>query len=167
MVRRTLVAAAAAVAATLLMVASASATIPPQGKVGPNQYFDGLVNGDNGQSSPAVIQMACFGPIRPGQTGHPMAGQTVEVLRPEVIVVGHTGFTGSSANRIVAFFGPQPSAATSSTVTFKHYGVAKTIPTSLVLPCAGSGTVSFVPMPRTAASPSRAATVPVNYEGQP
>ena len=150
-----------------MLFRSASATIPPQGKVGPNQYFDGFVNGQNGQSSPAVIRMACFGAIRPGQTGHPMAGQTVEVLRPEVIVVGHTGFTGPNANRIVAFFGPQPSVGTDSTVTFKHYGITKAIPTSLVLPCAGSGTVSFVPMPRTAASTSHPATVPVNYEGQP
>jgi len=184
MVRRTLVGALIAVAATLLMVASASATIPPQGKVGPNQYFNGLVNGQYGLGAPVSIQMACFGPLRPGETGHPMAGQTVEVLRPVVIVVGHTGFTGPLGNRIMAFFGPPPPLpvvtgptpvsvtppTTTGTVTFKHYGVVKAIPTSLVLPCSGTGHVFFVPMPFTppmSGSIPQPSVVPVSYVGQP
>ncbi len=185
MFRRTLVVLGAATAATLLLVGSASAgtVIPPQGKVGPNQYFDGLVNGQAGLSStPVVIRMACFGPLRPGQTGHPMAGQTVEVRRPVVIVVGHTGNTGPFGNRIVAFFGPPPPLPVVSgptpgspptatgTVTFMHYGVVKPIPTSLVLPCSGTGNVFFVPMPftpPTATSTPQPAVVPVTYVGQP
>jgi hypothetical protein len=177
MSRRTLVAVAAAAAVTLLMVASASA-LPVQGKVGPNQVFGGLVNGQGGASAPAVIRMACFGPLRPGQTGHPLAGQTVEVFRPEAIV-GHFGNTGPNGTSIVAFFGPpppEPQATTSptpvsaGTVTFKRYGVVKAIPKSLVLPCSGTGHVFFVPMPFTppmSGSIPTPAVVPVSYVGQP
>ena len=166
MVRRILATATAAIAATVLMVATASAAIPPQGPVGPNQYFNGLVNGQYGLGAPVTIHMACFGPLFPGETGHPMAGQTVEVLRPVVIVVGHTGFTGPNATKIVAYFGPQPTTVTPSHVTFKQYGVVKPIPTSLVLPCTGTGTVRFVPLPKSP-SISRPATVQVTYVGQP
>jgi hypothetical protein len=173
MVRRILVATTAAVAATLLLVASAgAATVPPQGKVGPNQYFQGLVKGETGIGSPAVIQMNCAGPLRPGETGHPLGGQTVEVIRPPAIVVGHSGFTGANATSIVAFFGPPPPATGvvppphKSTVTFKRYAIEKLIPTSLVLPCSGTGNVYFVPLPMSPPN-SYASTVPVVYASLP
>ena len=161
----------AVVGATGLVAASAGAAVPPQGKVGPNQYFGGLVNGKNGDATPAVIRMACFGALRPGQRGHPMAGQTVEVFLPEVIVVHHSGFTGKHGSSIVAFFGPPPpgpapATPAASTVTFKRYGVAKPIPTSLLLPCSGTGTVYFSPLP-TSPPKSHPATVRVSYVGQP
>ena len=130
------------VAATGLVVAGAGAAVPPQGKVGPNQYFGALVNGKNDVGRPVTIRMACFGAVRPGQKGHPMGGQTVEVFRPEVIVVHHSGYTGKNATSIVAFFGTPPPTAVppapaASTVTFTHYGIKKAIPTSLLLPCSG------------------------------
>jgi hypothetical protein len=43
--------------------------------------------------------------------------------------------------------------------------VSKPLPTSLTLPCAGAGTVYFVPI--AVIPPSRAATVPVSFVGQP
>jgi hypothetical protein len=159
------------VVATAMVVVSAGAAIPPQGKVGPRQYFEGMVNSQAGIGAPVAIKMACFGPVRPGEKGHPIAGQTVEVMRPLVIVVGHSGYTGKSATSIVAFFGPPPPTpspvpASANTVTFQKYGVKKLIPTSLLLPCSGTGTVSFVPIPQSPPS-SRDATVPVSYVGQP
>jgi len=156
------------VASSAALTSGAGAAIPPQGKIGPNQYFSASVNGQLGIGPPATIQMACFGPLRPGQTGHPMAGQTVEVFRPEVIVA-HEGFTGPNAHSISAFFnGPPPSPATAAgNVTFTRYGVSKKIPTSLVLPCAGTGNVYFVPFPKTPIGPAMDAVVPVTYVGQP
>ena len=152
--------------AALFSTVSAGATIPPQGKVGPNQYFGGLVNGNNGTAARAPIRMACFGAIKPGQKGHPMGGQTVEVFRPEVIVVHHAGYTGKNVDHVVASFGPSPSATpVANTVIFNKFGVNKPIPTSLLLPCAGAGTVTFTPAP--ASRTSHAATVPVSYIGQP
>jgi hypothetical protein len=171
MMRRLLVGLCVLVAATSSVAAGAGAAIPPQGRVGPNQYFGGLVNRKNDSSGPVTIRMACFGAIRPGQRGHPMAGQTVEVFLPEVIVLHHSGFTGKHANRIVAFFGSPPPTAvpptpSTSTVTFRTYGVNKAIPTSLLLPCGGTGTVHFVPLPMSPPK-SHPATVRVSYVGQP
>jgi hypothetical protein len=134
--------------------------------VAPRQHFEALVNGSPGSPNPVVIRMGCFGAIRPGQTGHPMSGQTITVK--QALGSGSAfGYTGSSANSIRAFFGPPPSSGsgtTSDSVTFSHY-VTKALPTTLVLPCAGSGTVTFVPLPMS--STARDASVPVYFEGQP
>ncbi len=170
MVRRMLLAVSTFGVATLIAVAGASAVGPIPGPVGPHQEFGALVNGQNGIAKAAPIRMACFGPVRPGQVGHPMAGQTVEVFRPEAIV-GRFGFTGANAKSIVAFFGPPPpspvaSHPSTSTVTFHRYGAVKVIPTSLRLPCAGTGNVFFVPLPMSPPT-SRPATVRVRYIGQP
>jgi hypothetical protein len=169
MFRRLLVGACVVVGATAMAV-SAGAAVPRQGKVGPHQVFGGLVNDQSGIGSPAPIKMACFGAVKPGEKGHPMAGQTVEVFRPEDIV-GHFGNTGARASSIVAFFGPPPPTPSpvppsASTVTFQKYDVKKPIPTSLLLPCYGTGTVYFIPMPQSPPS-SKDATVRVSYEGQP
>jgi hypothetical protein len=119
----------------------------------PHQHFGGLVNG---RRANAVVRMACFGPIRPGQTGHPMAGQALSVIEGP-----YGGFTGSLGNTVVARFREDPSIST----TFTHYNAPEPIPTSLNLPCAGSGLVVFSPEP---GSPTAtAATVAVNYVGQP
>lgn len=171
MIRKVLLGLCALAASMTVLASSAGSVIPPQGKIGHNQYFEGLVNGQTGVTSPAVIQMACFGPIRPGQTGHPLAGQTVEVLLPEVILASD-GFTGPTANRIIAFFNAPPPppvnpSKAKGSVTFRRYGTPLAIPTSLVLPCAGTGNVYFVPFPASPIGPARDAVVPVAYEGQP
>ena len=144
----------AAVAGTTAVSASAS----PGRLVGPNQLFAGFVNGTHFS---ATVRMACFGPVRPGQTGHPLAGQTFAV-EPEVDVPG--GNTGSSANRIVAFFAPVPTPVVSG-VILRRYGVPAPIPTTLTLPCAGHGVAEFAPQPAT--GHARPDTVPVTFVGQP
>jgi hypothetical protein len=151
-----LLAAGTIAAATGTSLVSAGASPGPL--VGPNQLFAGFVNGNH--FSPTV-RMACFGPIRPGETGHPLAGQTFSV-QLEVDVPG--GFTGSSANRIVAFFAPVPSAVVSG-VVLRRYGVAAPIPTSLTLPCSGRGDAEFAPQPAT--GHARPDVVPVTFVGQP
>ena len=93
--RRVAFLACGATLAIALAAAPVGAQLPLGGPIGPNQVFGALVNGSTGYPSPATIRMACFGPIRPGQTGHPLPGQTVEVFQPEVIV-GHFGYTGAS-----------------------------------------------------------------------
>lgn len=166
---------ASATAALTLTVPTGpvGAAPPTQGRVGPNQQFVASVNGGNGVPTPATIRMACFGPVTPSSTGHPMAGQYVEVYRPEVIVAD-LGFTGPTARTIQAFFGaPPPSPVTPGTVSagadvaFTRYAVRKAIPTSLTLPCSGSGDVYFVPLPGTPLGPARDAVVRVDYVGQP
>src|SRR5262249_54022980 len=128
--------------------------------IGPNQYFYGLVNDHAGQ---ATIQMGCFGPIRPGQTGHPLAGQTVKVLPAPAPTTSDLGFTGSAAHAIPVPF-PTPTVA-NTRVVLRDYAVSAPIPTSLILPCAGNGTVAFVPDPTSPTA--HTATVTVTFVGQP
>jgi hypothetical protein len=164
--RRTFVVAVVALGAAVVGlsgVASASAT----SRVGPNQAFRALVNGHSGHPAPVAIAVACFGPVFPGETGHPVAGQTVKVLL-DANTASQSGFTGADATSIGVFFGAPPPAthAAPGLVTLARYGVAKAIPTSLLLPCTGTGQVTFVPLPMTPPT-SRAAVVPVSYVGQP
>jgi hypothetical protein len=164
--RRTAVVAAAAFGALTLGL-SGLASAQASARVGPDQAFRALVNGRPGHPAPVALRVACFGPIQPGQTGHPFAGQTVKVLLGATTAAG-AGFTGASATSIGVFFGPPPPSASPGTglLTLARYGVARAIPTSLLLPCAGTGQVTFVPLPMSPPT-SRAAVVPVRFVGQP
>jgi hypothetical protein len=130
--------------------------------IGPNEAFVGFVNG---VSSNAVIRMACFGPVRPHQMGHPFSGQTIEVkLSP---ALSGPGFTGK-ADEIVAIPSyPTPIASPVATVLakFRSYYVSAAISTSVSLPCSGSGDIKFVPV--AGGGTARAAVVAVSFVGQP
>ena len=106
--------------------------------IGPNQFFIGQVTGSHAN---AVIHMVCPGPSSPGQTGHPASGQNVSVTQSSATT---DGFTGSLANSIVVSF---TSPATAQVITLKYYDAPAAIPTSFVLPCAGTGKVSYNPNP--------------------
>jgi len=160
------VAAVVACATVGALSAAPGLAFVPGGAVKPKQYFVATVNGSSGQPDRAVIRMACYGPIQPGQTGHPLSGQTVAVTRVAASTAG-AGYTGVRANAIGAFFGPPPPSASpvaSSYVNFGHY-VTKAIPTSFELPCAGTGQVTFVPLPLDPSE--RDVVVPVSFVGQP
>lgn len=121
--------------------------------IGPDQYFYGLVNDHAGQAS---IQMGCAGP---SQTGHPLAGQTVKVLPAPAPTTSDLGFTGSAADAITVGF-PSPTV-TNTPVVLRDYAVSALIPTSLTLPCSGSGTVAFIPEPTSPTA--QTATVKVTF----
>jgi hypothetical protein len=150
-------------ATVLFMAVSAPAVATTTGvAIGRHQAFVGRVNG---AFHHATIAMACFGPVYPGETAHPMAGQTLEVLSPPPpTAVGpiHPGNSGSSATRIVAVLrGATPVIL----ARFTNYFQTKTIPTSAELPCAGAGVVRFVPKPTS--SSAKPAWVTVFFAGQP
>jgi hypothetical protein len=151
-----------AIAVVLLIVASVPAVATTGGAIGHDQAFVGRVNGS---FDSATIAMACLGPIHPGQRGHPMAGQMLEVLSPPPPVVFgpiHPGNTGASATGIVAVL---RGAHRIVLARFTNYFQSEAIPTSLELPCAGTGVVRFVPKPRS--STTKAAWVTVSFVGQP
>jgi hypothetical protein len=106
---------------------AASTTTP----IGPKQHYLGLVNAKH---SSAVIYVVCPGPAA-GRTGPPAGSQTVAVRK----VLSGGGYTGSFAHEIWAQFGNDQVHV----VGFTSYNVAKPIPTSLRLPCQGTGTVTF------------------------
>lgn len=133
------------------------------------EYFSGLVNGSDGITSAAVIQTNCFGPVQPGQTGHPLAGQSVEVelAKPPVSANGDIGFTGN-ANSITAFLSwPYPASTTAPQLVakFSDYYVKEPIPVTLTVPCGGQGAVTFTPA--SSSTTSRPATVVVTFLSQP
>ena len=133
---------------------SAAATVDPA-PIGPNQFFTGQVNG---ASDSAVIKVICPGPVTAGETGHPISGQTVDVLPGTSSSPTGVGYTGSAADHVVVDFGP---TSTTTPVTLSSYAVQAAIPTTLDLPCSGAGKVNFVPAP--ASSTAQTATVAVTY----
>jgi hypothetical protein len=141
--------------------ASATAVLDP-GPVGPNQYFTATVNpGSASTGTTPVIVVACPGPV--GGTGHPIAGQSVEasLLLPPITSTA-VGFTGSAAHEIdVLFSGSAVTPATNPPIVISTYFVKVPIPTTLNLPCGGTGVVSFVPIPTS--STARGYAVKVEY----
>jgi hypothetical protein len=160
MVRRILVG-GSLVAVALTLVAPGVSGAATHARIRPHQFFAGSVNGSLGQPTPATIRVVCPGPSI-GMTGHPVSGQTVEVGR-SLPAVQNSGYTGNSATSISAFFGaPPPSVGGIGQVSFSRYGVPKPIPTTLSVPCSGSGVVIFVPFPESPPT-SRSASVPVRF----
>jgi hypothetical protein len=151
--------ATAVLAAVAPTAAYADGVVDPA-PIGPNQAFIGEVNG---VSANATIKMACFGPVFPGQTGHPLADQSVTALPVVSPVTARPGYTGSAATSIGVSFGPTSSAV--APVVLRYWAVPAKIPTTLLLPCYGTGTVTFQPLPGSGTA--RAATVTVTYVGQP
>jgi hypothetical protein len=155
-VRRWATVAAVALSATALGTATAAAASPAL--IAPHQLFLGQVNG---ASAHAVIKVGCFGPVTPGQTGHPVSGQSVDVvpalgLPTEVA----PGYTGASADRVLVQFGAPASFGTATVL--RAYGVKAEIPTGMELPCYGTGKVAFVPLPTSRTA--RTGYVTVTYE---
>jgi hypothetical protein len=139
MFRRSIFLIAAAAASVVFASALPATAADP---IGPNQYFEGLVNGRTKLSS---IRIACLGPVQPGQLGRPLPGQTVAVRRASYPSTNQVGFTGGAGRSVIAFF--SPSASNSPSVTLTEYGVAAPIPGYLTLPCTGTGEVFFSPSP--------------------
>jgi hypothetical protein len=136
--------------------------------VGPKQYFTGVINGKDGNTTiPITIRMNCPGPAGPGQTGHPRAGQTLAVHQLFPPASGSLGYTGNDSEIGVFFTAPPPAGArpAASTPVFTRYDRPRPLPTSLTLPCSGTRTAWFSPI--AVVPPSRSATVPVRYVSKP
>ena len=97
----------AALTLALLAAATATAVADPVRDplpIGPDTAVTGLVNG---AATGAVIEVGCFGPVLPGRTGHPLAGQYVEAeTGPVSSATG--GCTGSLAHSLVVTVAGSP-----------------------------------------------------------
>ncbi|HEU5334160.1 MAG TPA: hypothetical protein VFU73_15375 [Actinocrinis sp.] len=151
-----------ALAAVLVTAAPASATA-----IGPNQHFVGALGGDS--TSPATLEMGCFGPVTPGETGHPLANQFADVLSPSASSgsAAGLGFTGSLAGavEISIVYARGTIVVVTQIGQVTAYGQQLEIPTSLVLPCFGAGTLVFDPTPTSPTAVPYDLTV--NFVGQP
>jgi hypothetical protein len=148
-----------AAAAVLVTAGAAMATTDPA-PIGPNQYFSGDVNG---AAADATIRTTCVGPIVAGQTGHPVAGQWVEVLASAA--TSNIGFTGTTANSITAVLEYTPTGTATIIGTIHDYAIALPVPTTLTVPCGGAGVAAFVPTPSSPTA--KTATVNVRFVPQP
>jgi hypothetical protein len=172
---RRLMIAAGLAGGLLLAVAPAAHAVtgplPPISPIEPNQAFIGLVNGSTGAASSGTnagvpFLTNCPLPVSGGASGtaHPQSGQTIEVMLGST--VADAGFTGSAGTSITADLLYQLSPTGPTYVeelgTFTDYGVLDLIPTSINVPCTGTGEVAFIPSPDS--STARTATVPVVFD---
>jgi len=145
----------------LTFAASASAASGPVQDpvpIGPNEYFSGFIN--NHPPGKAVIIVICPGPVN---TGHPAGGQTIEVKTAQPTSTFDTGFTGSAGKKITAALAP--AATTTILASFTSFFVPKNIPTSITVPCSGTGKVVFRPSPTSPTA--RSAVLPVTFMAGP
>jgi len=124
---------------TFAVLAATPATAVPSFPVLPNQYFDGVVNG---KTAAAIVRTICPGPST--TQGHPVSGQTLSVTLLASGSTTSTGFTGSLGNSIAAV--PVTNVA-NDPVVFTEYFHSSALPTSWTVPCSGTGTIAFTPLP--------------------
>jgi hypothetical protein len=149
---------AAAMGLSLGATASATARQQDPVPIGPNEYFSGFIN--NHPPGKAVITVICPGPVN---TGHPASGQKIEVKTAQPTSTFDTGFTGSAGTKITAALAP--SATTTILASFTSYFVPKNIPTSITVPCSGTGKVVFRPSPTS--KTAKSAILPVTFMAGP
>jgi len=131
--------AAVCLAATVLLVLPAVSVAGAGAPIKAGQHFVGLVNGAH--RSP-IVTTVCPGPVGPTRMG-PVAGkQTMALVH---VKRGH-GYTGLFSS-VYAWFQPTTAGTTPTQLHFKRYAAPKAIPTSILVPCGGTGTVVFSSCP--------------------
>jgi len=153
---RTLAAAALAVAAVPAVSALASPGRDPV-PIGHHQFFAGLVFGTAEESQ---IEVACAGPAT---TGHPMAGQSAEAILVAPPAPASAGFTGTRAStiQVVLSWVAKGKTVTRPLGTLTGYYETLPITTGIVVPCGGTGTMTFTPAPGS--KPAKTAKVSLTF----
>jgi hypothetical protein len=134
---------AAALAPAGTALADPPASSAPVHRIAPGQFFAGQVNGGR-------IVLVCPGPFHAGETGHPVAGQSVSVRQLFPPTPTGLGFTGNASTIAATLFVISPSAGSATApiplAVFAAYDRPVPIPTTLSLPCGGAGAVGFDPV---------------------
>jgi hypothetical protein len=117
-----------------LAMAPAAAGTP----IGPNQIFLGLVNGS---STKVNFDVVCPGAANKGTPVNDKVG--VEKLQDPIPGFGRTGHASAIAASLKYKSGS--STVTEQVAKFTTY-TTKPVPTSVVTPCSGTGTVVFSPV---------------------
>jgi hypothetical protein len=144
-----------AVVALAAVAAPAGAAVIDPLPISPDQSFAGFVNDVRTNTT---IVADCAGVAR---TGHPGGGQTVSA-QPETPVSTDLGFTGSAGRSLNVSLVLSTSAATPISIgTLSGYFIKLAIPTSITIPCGGTGEMVFAPSPTspTARSAKVAVTI--------
>lgn len=150
MFRRT--ASRVAIASAVMLVVGGAFATPAMangGQVGPKQYFYGEFSGLTSSTAHNVIQVSCAGPET---TGHPVAGQYVaahQIFPPVAATYGYTGNSGTEIDVNLIYSVGTITVVTPTFATLTYYDTNAEIPTSLTVPCSGTGTLVFAPSPDT------------------
>lgn len=164
MLRRT--ASRVAIASAVMLVAGGALAAPAMadgGQVGPKQYFDGEVFGLTTSSAQDVILVSCAGAA---STGHPVADQYVaahQFYPPVTTTYGYTGNSGTEIDVNLIYSIGTITVVTPTFATLTYYDTKAEIPTSLTVPCSGTGVVAFTPSPDPDGS-GRTSDVGVTFE---
>lgn len=131
--------------ATMIVCVSAlvglAACTPIPDPIGPNEHFQGLVNGSD--KNPTVYTV-CPGPAAAGRVGTVASNQTVSVVQVNA-GGGNTGVF-SEIRTWVDPSAPAPPGAPVS-VTFTTYDANQPIPSTMQVPCDGPGRLVFSSCP--------------------
>jgi hypothetical protein len=122
----------------IVLAASVGASAAGQ-PIKPGQHFVGLVNGSHRH---VVVRAVCPGPVSSSSTGPVAGGQHMAVSH----VAKGAGSTGVFS-KVYAWFVPDVGAPAPTSISFNTYGTAKKIPTSIRVPCSGTGVVEFSSCP--------------------
>jgi hypothetical protein len=140
-----------AIASAVMLVAGGALAAPAMadsGPIGPKQYFYGEVFGlSSTTAAQNVIEVACAGPAA---TGHPVAGQYVaahQIFPPAITTTGYTGNDGTEINVNLIYSQGTITVVTPVFATLRYYDQKVEIPTSLTVPCNGTGVLDFTPSP--------------------
>lgn len=134
--------------------ASAASSVAPAVSPSPissNTFFSGLVNGQN----PGTIKVVCSASA--AKSGHPADGQSVEAILASSVAGATTGYTGSLGTSLTVSI--SAGGTTSLIGVLNNFYETLAIPTSLDLPCSGTGTVAFAPTPTSATATTAAVAV--------
>ncbi len=138
------------IASAVMLIAGGALATPAMadsGQVGPKQYFDGEFFGLTSASAQNVIQVTCAGPAT---TGHPAAGQYVaahQFFPPVAATYGYTGNSGTEIDVNLIYSIGTITVVTPTFATLTYYDTTAEIPTSLTVPCSGTGVLAFTPSP--------------------
>ena len=141
-----------AVLALVGVAAPANAAVIDPLPISPNQFFAGFVNDVRVN---ATIVADCAGVAR---TGHPGGGQTVSA-QPEAVAGTDLGFTGSAGRSLKVSLVLSSATTPIPIGTLSGYFIKLAIPTSITIPCGGTGEMVFAPSPTSMTA--RSATVSV------
>ena len=144
---------AAALVLLVGLAAPAGAAVIDPLPIGPNQFFNGVVND---ATANATIRTDCVTPVG---VGHPAAGQYVEAQLDAPPVASDLGYTGSAGRALAVTLQLPTSSGLGIIGTLSGYNYEFAIPTDITVPCTGSGAVVFTPTPTS--SSARPATVSV------
>jgi hypothetical protein len=156
-----------AIASAVMLVTGAAVATPAMAdgaQVAPKQYFYGEFFGLTSTTTSDVIDVSC---PTPAATGHPVAGQYVaahQIFPPAGTTYGYTGNYGTEIDVNLIYSVGTITVMTPTFATLTYYDTKAEIPTSLTLPCSGSGVLAFTPSPDPDGS-GRTSDVDVTFEG--